>query len=143
MTVPDKYIRKAYFNLLSGLIIGSIPVPVYDKRVPKSVEPVPPYRVIINSQTNDQANTSKGGHDWKASIELDVIAEFSLGNADSAIVNDIEQQINDLIDIQGDIDCPPFTIWNTQVTNPMDIVMDTKTKTIIRKILRYTHVLGD
>lgn len=143
MTIPDKHIRKAYFSLFSGLTIGSVPVPVYDKRVPMSVDPVPPYRVIINSQTKEQANTSKAGHDWRATIELDIITEFSLGNADSAVINDIEQQINDLIDIQGDINCPPFTIWNTQVSSPVDIVMDTKTKSIIRKVLRYTHILGE
>lgn len=142
MIIPDKYIRKSYVSLLSALVIGSVPVPVYDKLVPKSVIPVPAYRVIINSQTKTQANTSKAGHDWTCTIELDIIAEFSLGNANSALVDDIEQQINDLIDIQEDIDCPPFTVWNTTVSNPAIITMETKAVSIIRKILRVTHTLG-
>lgn len=141
--VPDKYIRKAYYNLLSGLVSGSVAVPVYDKLVPKSVDPVPAVRVIINSITKKQADTSRAGHNWNATIELDIIAEFSNGNVNSVIVDDIEDQISTIIDLAGpDISVDNFTVYNTQVTVAADRVMNYPTRSVHSRVVRYNHILG-
>lgn len=143
MVNPDTYIRTKYISLFASITSGGNPVPVYDKLVPKSIVPVPPTRIVITSQTKNQANTTKCGHDWATVITLDVIHEHPQGYADTAILDDIEQQISDLIDLPGeDVDFSPFICYNTQVHTPIDLSYETPTLSIGRKVLRFEHQLS-
>jgi hypothetical protein len=137
MINPDKYIRKAYL----GYILGT---PIYDKEVPKNIDPIPKSYILITSQTKSQENTSKCGHDWNCTIVLDIVATFTQGYADTAMVDDIEESISNVIDLQQDqilIDAG-FTVYNTQMLSSTDMTLDTKTQTIIRKIVRYGHQIS-
>lgn len=144
MVNPDKYIRAKYIALLSTVTTpngsGVLPVPVYDMMVPLSVMPIPAIRIVITTQTKAQANTTKCGHDWTCSISMDIINEEQLGFANTAILDNIEEQISDLIDLNdGDIDLSPFMCYNTQTHTPTDLSYKTQTKSIGRKVLRYEH----
>lgn len=147
MINPDKVIRAKYISLFTSVttpaISGVQHVPVYDKLVPKSVVPIPATRIVITTQTKNQANTTKCGHDWATVITLDIINEQPQGFANTAILDDIEEQISDLIDLQnGDVDFSPFTCYNTQVHTPTDLSYETPTKSIGRKVLRFEHLIS-
>lgn len=147
MIIPDKYIRAKYISLLSTVTTGGasgvIPVPVFDMLVPKSTTPIPGIRIVITSQTKSQADTTKCGHNWLCSISLDIINEQYLGFASTVILDDIEEQISNLIDLQGaDVDFTPFICYNTHVGTPVDMSYQTATQSIGRKVLRYEHLIG-
>lgn len=147
MINPDPIIRAKYISLFSvittGGVSGVIPVPTYDQLVPKSILPIPAIRIIITSQTKNQANTTKCGHDWQTTITLDIINEQPLGFASTIILDDIEEQISNLIDLQdGDVDFSPFTCYNTQTHTPVDMSYQSTTLSIGRKVLRYDHQIG-
>lgn len=146
MKNPDKFVRKAYLIALSNVVMGSIPVPVYDKRVPINVKPIPTTRIILSSQTKRIDTETKCGHGWECSMLLDIISEQNISFVNTAIVDDIEEQISDLMDIwqaQGhEILIPPFVVYHTTFSDSHDIELETDTTTIIRKLVRYTHRLN-
>ena len=146
MVTPDKYIRRAYLIALANVSSGSVSVPIYDRRVPVNVIPTPATRIIISSQTKQIANETKCGHGWQCSILLDVISEQNNSFVNTAIVDDIEEQISDQIDIwqakDHDIKIPPFVCYRTLFSDSHDIEIETPTTTIIRKLIRYTHTLN-
>ena len=145
MINPSKYIRKAYLQLLSGLTSGSVPVPVFDRRIPIST-PTPSTRVIITSQTNSITRENKCGHSWECTIILDVITEQDISFVNSAIVDDIEEQISNAIDTWTntgqDISIPPFTVYHTTFQSSTDFELEFDTTTIIRRVIRYVHILN-
>jgi hypothetical protein len=147
MKNPDKVVRAKYISLFSSITTpngsGVQTVPVFDMLVPRSVNPIPKIRIVITSQTKVQANTSKCGHDWGCTIAMDVISEQELGFANTAILDDIEEQISNLIDLQtGDVDFSPFICYNTKTLTPTDMSYTTPTKSIGRKVVRYEHQLS-
>lgn len=143
---PDKYIRRAYLIALTNVSMGSVAVPVFDRRVPINIKPIPSTRIIISSQSKQAFNETKCGHGWECSVLLDIITEQNNSFVNTAIVDDIEQQISDQIDIwqaKGhDILIPPFTCYYTRFSDSHDIELETPTTTIIRKLIRYTHRLN-
>lgn len=145
MVSPSKYIRKAYLQLLGGLTSGSIPVTVFDRRIPISI-PIPATRVIITSQTNAIARENKCGHSWECTIILDVVTEQDISFVNSAIVDDIEEQISNAIDTWTasgeDISIPPFTVYHTTFQSSTDFELEFDTTTTIRRVIRYVHILN-
>lgn len=140
MVNPDSYIRKAYGQLLSG-----IGCPIYDMVVPKDKELLPLY-VLISTQSKRPYETTKCGHDWDCTILLDIIATFQNGFADRAVVDDLETKILTAIDTwtfeQTDIAIPPFRVYNTEIDDSHDDFLNTPSKTIVRKLLRFRHFIN-
>jgi hypothetical protein len=146
MITPDIPVRTAYLTILSALGIGSISVPVFVDMVPVNIDPIPNTRVIITSQTTSIDAENKCGHGWKCTILLDIINEQSKGFANRDIVDMIEQQISDLIDIwtyaDGDISIAPFTVYHTTFAGSHNMDLETPTRSITRKLVRYEHRLS-
>lgn len=140
MKYTAKYIRKAYIALLAGA------TPIYDMEVPKNVTPIPATRILISTQTDTQTNETKCGHDWDSTILLDVISEQQQGFVDRSVVDDIIEFILSRIDtftLTGqDIAIAPFPVYYTKVDNITDLTLTTPTKTIVRKLIRFRHILG-
>lgn len=140
MQSPDKFIRKAYLQLLAN-----IGCPIYDMVLPKS-ETIPSTYVLITSQTKRPYEETKCGHEWDCTILLDIIAEFNHGFANRAVADDIETAILTAIDTwtfeQQQISIDPFTVYRTVVDDSHDLSLNTPTKTIVRKLLRFRHFLS-
>lgn len=138
MKNPNIPIRQAIISLLSG---GS--VPAYYMQVPKSVTPNPSTYILLTTQTKKQVNTSKCGHDWQCSILFDIVDQQLQGFISGVTVDNIEQNISDALDLQnGDISLTGFTIYNTQIQDSHDIILDTKTHTINRRLVRYQFIVS-
>lgn len=143
MLNPDTPIRKAYIAAFAGITYNTIAVPTYDSQTPKD-ESIPAIRIILSTQTKTQHNTNKCGHNWQCSILLDIVYEQPQGYVDREVVENVEQQISDIVDLIGtnDLAIPPFTVLNTQMVNSNDIITQTPTMTITRKLIRYQHILN-
>jgi len=142
MVNPDPNIRKAYIAAFAGIQYNSVDVPTYDSQVPKDAA-IAPIRIMLSTQTKTQHNTNKCGHNWQCSILLDIVYEQQQGYVDRAVVENIEQQISDIVDLigQNDLAIPPFAVLNTQMLNSNDIITQTPTTTVTRKLIRYQHIL--
>lgn len=134
--IPDTNVRTAFITLLGG--IGT---QIFETRVPLNVDPIPAQRIILSTQTDNQANTNKCGHLWNHSILLDIISENPLGYSNKSAVEAIAQAVNSVIDVQEDIVVNGFKIYNTTVSNIHDMDYDTATKTINRKLVRYNFII--
>lgn len=144
MVIPDKYIRKAYISLINIQLANNyLTCPIYDSIIPKDINPIPPLRIILSTQTKKQANTTKCGHDWLCTILLDIIYEQNLGFVDKVMVETIEEVISNAIDLNPiDIPIPPFFVYHTEILDSHDMSLQTQTKSINRKLVRYQHILG-
>ena len=142
--IPDKYIRAAIIIAVKAQLSANYATcSIYDGEVPKDINPIPPLRIILGTQTAIQQNTTKCGHDWQSTITLDVINEQNQGFSDRSVVEDILQLINNAIDISpADLNIIPYVVYNTQYLNSTDMSIETPTKTINRKVVRYQFILG-
>lgn len=142
--LPDKYIRIACIAAINlQFTTNYVTCPIYDTQVPKSVDPIPGLRVILSTQTKKQANTTKCGHDWQATLLFDIINEQPQGRSDRTIIENIEELINNALDLNpGDLDIQPFVVYNTQVLDTHDMPLQTPTVSIDRKLVRYQWILG-
>jgi hypothetical protein len=143
-TIPDKYIRQAYITAINAeLSANYVTCAIFETEVPKDVIPIPATRMILSTQTKKQANTTKCGHDWNCTILVDIISEQNQGFSDKSITEDLEELVNNAIDISpSDLLIPPFIVYNTQVLSSNDMGLETPTKTINRKVVRFQHILG-
>jgi len=145
MKSPDKWIRKAYLLALGNVTIGSVNIPVFDRRVPIDI-PQPETYVVISSQTKQIADENKCGHGWNCSVLLDIFSQQPTSFVNMQIVDDIEEQISDQLDIwqaKGrEIYIPPFVVYHTTFSDSHDILIETPNTTIIRKLVRYNHRLN-
>lgn len=143
--IPDKYIRQACIAAINAQLSGNyISCPIFETEVPMNVIPIPSPRIILSSQTLNQENTTKCGHDWSSTIIIEVINEQQRGYSNKAIVEDILQLVNNAIDVSpGDLNISPFVVYNTQVLGVTDMGYESPTKTINRKSVRYQFILGN
>lgn len=145
MLNPTKYVRAAYISLLGGISSGSMPVPIFDKLIPSST-PIPPIRILIETQTSAITAENKCGHQWLCTILLDIIYEQNTSFVNSATLDDIEQQISDIIDLwtsgRIEVAIPPFIVNHTTFAGSHSIEVQTPTLTITRRLVRYQHRLS-
>jgi len=135
---PNKYIRKTYLTLLAG-----IGVPIYDKRLPND-KGIPKTYVLIQNQTKTEVNRTKCDKMWNIITAIDIYTRANRGYADSAIVDDIEEQITNILSpgVNTDISFDNFITYNTIVLQPVDAPMDTPMETILHRVLRIQHIIG-
>lgn len=142
MLSPDKYIRAKYFEYE----VSTFTFYLFDFQVPEDFIPIPSTYVLMSTQTKQIANETKCGHGWNCSILLDIISEQQHGFLDRSIVDDIETEILTAIDtwtfIKTDIGIQPFIVYYTKVEDSRDLSVNTPTKTIVRKLLRISHILN-
>lgn len=134
--IPDTPVRRAFISALSGISVA-----IYDMVVPKSAD-VPNQYILLTTQTNSQADTSKCGHNWWHTILLDVVSIQDQGYTDRSVLDNICDQINQIVDTLESIGIPGFAVYNTQVMDTHDMSLETQTKTINRKLMRYQFLLG-
>jgi len=140
MLNPNKYVRKAYLTLLSG-----ISVPIFNRRIPINLT-IPATYILISSQSTNISRENKCGHGWEVSVTLDIVSTQDVSFVDVGKVDDIEQEISDRLDLwtnsQTEIEIPPFVVYHTTFQNSQDFELETDTQTQLRKVVRYNHILN-
>lgn len=137
-TIPDKWIRKAIFDLVEDIDVNGETIEVYDTKVTGADQPN--FYVIMSSQTNDVDKSSKCDHNWDSEILLDVRATYDrMGNPGSRVqADDTLDAIRDLVkDIQLDV-ASGLSITNRILSFPNDLSEIDDSTVIYRKFLRLT-----
>ena len=136
---PDKYIRKAVFDLVNGIVVNGKTVNCFDTRV--TGNSAANQYVLLTNQTKEIDKSTKCGYDWNTSLLIEIYTKTSAnGNSGSRLlVNDIEQAIYTLIK-------PKITVANyinqTQnVTFETQLETITATEVILRSFIRLNLTL--
>lgn len=143
MNNPNKYIRKAIITALAPLQIS-----IYDKVVPKSVNPVPTKYIILNSTTKVENNRTKVDKMYDVAMQADLVYTQPQGYIDSAVIDDLEQSFLQAIapedNVRQDLDLSAdnLKVYNTFVDDNQDIDIETPTQTILRRVIRFRFTIG-
>ena len=132
--LPDKYIRKAIFDVLDGIIVNGNTINCYDMRV-TGVD-IPDHYILMTTQTATVDKNNKCEYFWDSTILLDVFTSYQRqGNPGSRVlVDDIMEEVRDLTNdlvLDGGL-----TVINQTQSFPNDITSVTSNEVVHRKFLR-------
>lgn len=138
-SLPDKWVRKAIFDLVDDIIVDGLKIPVFDTRVTRNTNTeIPQHYVLMTTQTNDVDKNNKCEYFWDSSILLDIVTSYDLpGNPGSRLMADdildaVRAKVNNLVlDVASGLE-----IINQTQSYPNDITTSTKNENIFRKLMR-------
>lgn len=139
MTNPDKYIRKAVYNLTNNIVVDSKIIPCYDSRIAGNADIL--NYILMTAQTKDVDKATKCGNRWETSLLIEIYCKSSAaGNSGSRLLlNDIEQAVTDLLNPKIVIEGFETLIQNITFENSLETVTDTEN--IFRSFLRLNLTL--
>jgi hypothetical protein len=100
---PDKYIRKAIYDLLNNIVVSGKTIKCYDARVFGNQD-VEQY-IVLTNQTKSIDKTNKCEYRWQATVLIEI---YTRDSSSRVFLNDIEQAVNDLLN-------PKITVENYEV----------------------------
>ena len=100
---PDKYIRKAIYDLLNNIVVSGKTIKCFDARVFGNQD-VSDYIILANQTKNiDKAN--KCEYRWNGTVMIEI---YTRSSSSRVLLNDIEQAVTDLLS-------PKITVDNYEV----------------------------
>ena len=100
---PDKYIRKAIYDLLNNIVVSGKTIKCFDARVFGNQD-VSDY-IILANQTKNIDKATKCDYRWNGSIMIEI---YTRSSSSRVLLNDIEQAVTDLLS-------PKITVDNYEV----------------------------
>ena len=93
---PNRWIRKAFYDALTGLVVSGNQIKTYDERI--TGNEVPLHYILLSTQTKSQNKYTKCADRWDCTILLDIITTYpATGNTGSKLLaEDIEEQVINL-----------------------------------------------
>lgn len=136
---PDKYIRKAVFDLINNIVVSTKTIKCFDTRVANN-QNITEY-VLLTSQTKNVLKPNKCEYQWETSLLIEIYTKSSsAGNQGSRVfLNDVEQAVYTLLLPQISISGFDTLIQNTTFETQLDTV--TNTENIFRSFLRLNLTL--
>jgi hypothetical protein len=121
-TNPDKYIRKAVFDLINNIVVNTKTIKCFDTRVTGNA--AANEYVLLTNQTKEIDKATKCGYNWETSLLIEIYTKTSSnGNSGSRLlVNDIEQAVYTLIN-------PTLTVENF-INQTQNVTFETQLETI-------------
>lgn len=135
-TLPDKWFRKAVFDAVNNIVVDGNTIPCYDSRVTGSN--IPDHFILLSTQTNRVAKTTKCENSWESSLLVDIITSYNgQGNTGSRLLADnILDKVRELTNVLLLDGASGLTILRQTQDFPNDIVTVTPTQNIFRKLMR-------
>lgn len=135
LSLPDKEIRKAVFNLIEGISVDGETIKCYDTMVTGSTKPK--HYVLMTTQTNRVNRNNKCGDRWESSILLDIVTRYSSpGNTGSRLLADnITDAIRALLEPKLTL-ISGLNVIDQVLDFPNDLSSSTKNENIFRKFIR-------
>ena len=137
-TLPDKYIRKAVFDVFSGTVVDGQIINVYDTRYTSNTTNKEGY-ILMTTQSNEVLY-NKCSDFWASDCLLEVCTLYrGVSNVGSRLFAD---NILDALRLalQADLDLnfavSGLTIDSQLMTFPVDLVTNLNNATLFRKFLR-------
>jgi len=139
-TLPDKYIRKAVYNAINGIVVDGEQILCYDSRV--SGKGVDNY-VLMTTQSNEVDKRTKCGYDWQSQILIEVFTRYKLtGNTGSRLLADnILDEVRSLTDTLVLDVASGLDIVTQAQSFPSDLVSETSNEIIVRKFIRIEFLI--
>ena len=136
---PDKFIRKAVFDLINNIVVSSKTIKCFDTRVSNN-QNITEY-VLLTSQTKEVIKPNKCDYRWETSLLIEIYTKASsAGNQGSRVfLNDVEQAIYTLLLPKVTVSGFNTLIQNTTFEAQLDTVTDTEN--IFRSFLRLNLTL--
>lgn len=141
-TLPDKYIRKAIYNAINGIIVNGYSIPCFDTRVPNNDKRN--YYVIMSTQSNEVAKDTKCGYKWQSQILLDITTIYDVnGNTGSRLMADeiLNTVIQNTDSLTLDVTSGLEIITQTQ-SFPNDLNATSGNKIVYRKLMRIEFLIN-
>ena len=132
---PDKYIRKALYDLLDGIEVDDNTIRIYDTRV-TGVD-IPNHYILMTTQTAEVDNFNKCEHAWDSTIVLDITTTYQRpGNPGSRLLLDditeeVRFELEDYLTLGGGLE-----VIDQDISFPGDIPTITQNEIVYRRILR-------
>lgn len=142
-------LRTKYMQLLSGIVLDGVAVPVYSDEVNDTVAPFtrdnpPNIYIILSNQTSTDEST-KCYFGGRYSMQVDSYTTYRAYNGsfnDSERLNNIVKQII-LLDTSGVIYLPTFTCTRSRIDLTRNLSEKTKTQNIYRTITIFNHSIQE
>lgn len=134
MINPDKFIRKAVFDLVNNIVVNTNVIKCFDSRI--LAQDLPNY-VLLTAQSKDYDKTTKCGYRWDSSLLIEIYTKHtSAGNSGSRLLlNDIEQAVSDLLTPMLLVD--NFTTISQDISYENQLETITDNEIIFRSFLRF------
>lgn len=100
---PDKYIRKAIYDLLNNIVVSGKTIKCFDARVFGN-QNVSDY-IILGNQTKNIDKANKCEYRWNGTVMIEI---YTRSSSSRVLLNDIEQAVTDLLS-------PKITVDNYDV----------------------------
>lgn len=138
-TNPDKFIRKAVFDLINNIIVDTKTIKCYDSRVTGNAN-IKEY-VLLTAQTKEEDKANKCEYRWTTSLLIEIYTSYSsVGNSGSrALLNNVEQAVSDLLNPK--ITVAGFQTLTQNITYENQLETVTDTENIFRSFLRLNLTL--
>jgi len=136
---PDKWIRKAVFDLINNIVVSTKIIKCFDSRVTGNAN-LTEY-VLLTAQTKEVDKSTKCEYDWETSLLIEIYTRYSsAGNTGSRVLlNDIEQAVIDLLNPK--ITVTGFTNLTQNITYENQLETVTDDSNIFRSFLRLNLTL--
>ncbi len=92
-TLPNKWIRKAVFDAVKGIVVDGKSIECYDTNV--SGEDRPNHYILMSTQSNEVDKANKCEYFWDSDILIDInsIYQSSGNTGDRVLTDDITDQV--------------------------------------------------
>ena len=136
-TNPDKYIRKAVYDLVNNIVVDSKIIKCFDSRALNA----PDNYILLTAQSKDVDKATKCDYRWETSLLIEIYTKSSSsGNAGSRLLlNNIEEAVMDLLNPKIVVSGFETLIQNITFENSLETITDTEI--IFRSFLRLNLTL--
>lgn len=135
-TLPDKYIRKAIYDLFNGTVVSGNTINVYDSRYASKTANAKAY-VLMSVQSNEVLY-NKCSNFWQSDILLEVCTLYkNTSNIGSRLLaDDIMEELREALEPDLVLTGSGLTIDAQLMFFPSDLVTDLPNGILFRKFLR-------
>lgn len=125
-TNPDKYIRKAIFDLLNDIEVSGKTIKCFDSRITGNAKLL--NYILLTAQTKSIDKANKCEYRWNTSVLIEIFTKTSSqGNAGSRVLlNDIEQSVSDLLLPQIEVANFDVVTQNLSYNTQLETITDTE-----------------
>lgn len=131
---PNIPVRVALIAALSS----ATGLPVWHKKVPKNVKPIPTSYILLQSQSKQRTAISKNCWEWDSTINIDITYINQQGFSNTVPIDNAEEQAINVIE---DLEIPGWFVKNIHLIGSSDLDDETDTQTVERRILIYNFWL--
>ena len=136
---PNKYLRKAFFDVLNNITVSGNVIKCYDERITGAS--VPANYILLSTQTKSQDKYTKCADRWNVDILIDIVTTYpATGNTGSKLLaDDIEEQVINLeetIILSGG-----YKINQRELVSSDSLVTIGTTSNVFRQLIRFQYFL--